>query len=395
MPIFSCVKPVNIQTRQRNRRSIPALFLAFFFSAFMATKVFFPISVHLLSLSSLIVLLLFHSLLNVVNGISDLEIQSMLSAFRSRGYNLFGNAIMTSDLRYQILDGSSFTFFAPSDSALFALDMTVTASEYVQTLRYHVALHRFTISTLHTLPSGIFLRSLLPRHDIYVQQPAGVPILLPESRFLTAAGIDIIVPDLYLSPNIAVHGLDGIFRIRAQIGVRKMGPPPRNESFPPRSTDWEDHEHLVPSPEFHQQLAGISPGSAPESPLASSPGVAGNISGDYSSPMITPAPVDGFMSITPSPDSYTTQPELTHVNYGESELESRPDVGFSGGYPVRKLAGKIFPMSVSSWEDDEGKWNAETTGRCLTADTWKFRSTSAVHQEFVVTSSNSFAFSVS
>ncbi|KAG4915362.1 hypothetical protein JHK87_052919 [Glycine soja] len=82
------------------------------------------------------------ALLMVANGVGvrsipNREFDSMLNTVRARGYDLFCNAIVTSDLKIDILSDANssrdaFTFFAPTDASLFALDMTLTASSYTR-----------------------------------------------------------------------------------------------------------------------------------------------------------------------------------------------------------------------------------------------------------------------
>ncbi|KAF8411615.1 hypothetical protein HHK36_004172 [Tetracentron sinense] len=148
-----------------------------------------------------------------VVGITDQELEILTSALRSNGYNLFSNAIATSDLRYQILAVDSFTFFSPIDSALFSLDMESDASEYVQTLRYHVVGRRLTMSDLRNLSSVSHLDTLLPNQGLLItnRRTALNGIL---SDAVTINGVPISTPDLFLGSSFAVHGLDGILSAR-------------------------------------------------------------------------------------------------------------------------------------------------------------------------------------
>ncbi|KAG5516134.1 hypothetical protein RHGRI_036996 [Rhododendron griersonianum] len=55
----------------------------------------------------------------------------MLTTLRTRDYTLFANAIFATNLFPDVLAVTSFTFFAPTDSSLHALDMAATAEDYV------------------------------------------------------------------------------------------------------------------------------------------------------------------------------------------------------------------------------------------------------------------------
>ncbi|KAI7979008.1 Fasciclin-like arabinogalactan protein 19 [Camellia lanceoleosa] len=135
----------------------------------------------------------------------------MLAVLRTRGYNLFCNVLTTSDLYFDLPAGTSFTVFVPTDSSLFALDMTSSASVYITALRYYIVPLRLSLADLQNLTSGSILPTLLPIHDIQVQRR-------PESENFTTNGVDV-VPGLFFGRNIAVHGLGGILSFRTQIGL--------------------------------------------------------------------------------------------------------------------------------------------------------------------------------
>uniref|UniRef100_A0A6N2L6Y6 FAS1 domain-containing protein n=1 Tax=Salix viminalis TaxID=40686 RepID=A0A6N2L6Y6_SALVM len=114
-------------------------------------------------------LLLLLSLLHQITTatLTDQQLELALLSLRSHGYTLFPNAISTSDLRFHLLNQTSnatstFTLFSPPDSLLFSVDLSSTASHYTKSLFLHVSPSRLSIS------------------------------------------------DLFLGPDIAVHGLDGI-----------------------------------------------------------------------------------------------------------------------------------------------------------------------------------------
>ncbi|KAI8030265.1 Fasciclin-like arabinogalactan protein 19 [Camellia lanceoleosa] len=144
--------------------------------------------------------------------ITEGELENVTRAMRMNGYTLFGNAIATSDLRYQILAGKSFTFFAPPDSNLFSLDISSDASHYVQSLRYHVSPLRLSISDLRNLSSfaAPYLHTLLPHHSLLIRTHNNLPTN-NAPLVTTVDGVRISYPDLcHGSRTFAVHGLDGI-----------------------------------------------------------------------------------------------------------------------------------------------------------------------------------------
>ncbi|GMP48939.1 hypothetical protein CsSME_00016112 [Camellia sinensis var. sinensis] len=108
----------------------------------------------------------------------------MLAVLRTRGYNLFCNKLTTSDLYFNLLAGTSFTVFVPTDSSLFALDMTSSASVYITALRYHIIPLRLSLADLQNLTSGSILPTLLPIHDIQVQRRPESESLLPMALML-------------------------------------------------------------------------------------------------------------------------------------------------------------------------------------------------------------------
>lgn len=286
-------------------------------------RLFFPVTL----LKILFIVLL--SLADGVNGIHEQDLQAMLSALRSRGYNLFGNAITTSDIHYEILSGSSFTFFAPTDSALFALDMTATASNYVQTLRCHIVPRRFSMANLRSLHSGSPLHTLIHHHDIHIAGRWS-----PDSYIITANGVDIVLPGLFYTRDIAVHGLGGIqiLHHRAQIGSPQAPPPFAN--FLPKSLD--KSPDLSPGPE--SSLDRISPISSPES-LYLSPvqQTLSPISTDASPPYQSPSPAQE--SPFPNPPEYGSRVDLTGPPFNDdlppmaSKFLAPAAASPEGGYP--------------------------------------------------------------
>ncbi|KAL7170834.1 hypothetical protein ACSBR2_035657 [Camellia fascicularis] len=103
----------------------------------------------------------------IVTAVPDEKLKSMLAVLRTRrGYNLFGNALTTSDLYFDLLARTPFTFFITTDSSLFALDMTSSASVYITALCYHIVPLQLSLADLRNLTFGSILPTLLPIRDI-------------------------------------------------------------------------------------------------------------------------------------------------------------------------------------------------------------------------------------
>ncbi|XP_071725633.1 uncharacterized protein [Rutidosis leptorrhynchoides] len=145
----------------------------------------------------------------IVTGIHEGELNVMFGVMRARGYHLFANAIATSDIHYDLRSDGNFTLFAPINSALFSLDMTMAASNYVTTVRYHVVPRRMSIADLLSLPPGSnSIPTLNSGQNIVVEQRRSLRSLI------TVGGVDIVVPGLYYGRDVAVHGLEGILEYR-------------------------------------------------------------------------------------------------------------------------------------------------------------------------------------
>uniref|UniRef100_A0A7N0RHS6 FAS1 domain-containing protein n=1 Tax=Kalanchoe fedtschenkoi TaxID=63787 RepID=A0A7N0RHS6_KALFE len=164
----------------------------------------------------------------VVDSTSTAELDATIAALRSHGYNLFANALTTSDILFELhanfttrdanasVARSSFTLFAPPDSTLFALDMTASALVYVQTLRCHIVPRRIAASELLLLQPGSCLPTLLPRREIRVQRR-----LLRRSIVIAVDGVNVVVPGMYYGEGVAVHGLAGALNFRSHVGARR------------------------------------------------------------------------------------------------------------------------------------------------------------------------------
>ncbi|PRQ19989.1 putative FAS1 domain-containing protein [Rosa chinensis] len=142
-------------------------------------------------------------------SISTREYESMQRVLRNHGYNLICNAMATSDLQYELLTlppNASFTVFAPTDASLFALDMIQTASYYIDTLRVHVVPLRFSVSDLRSISSGSILPTLLPYRALRLSTDP-----------LAVSGVDVVLPGLFYSRRVAVHGLGGIVSLSSVV----------------------------------------------------------------------------------------------------------------------------------------------------------------------------------
>ncbi|KAK9989174.1 hypothetical protein SO802_029413 [Lithocarpus litseifolius] len=268
-----------------------------------------------LTLGVVILLLSLPGGVKPVHCISTGDMESMLSALRARGYNLFSNAIATSDLQFDLLctnanantntnasngDDYFFTIFAPTDAALFALDMTQTAPFFTDTLRLHVVPKRLSFSQLQRLSSAN-LRTLLPSRDLHVTtrhlSPPPPPPSHPQHHHnrrrrvvvVSVNEIEVVFPGVYYGRYVAVHGLNGILTLR--------GPPQCSSSSPVRSvlpqlTDVCSNRNRTAPPPPPQGFRGYSPANSP-SYLGASPGLAPTIQSPESGNTASPSPSIG------------------------------------------------------------------------------------------------------
>lgn len=193
-------------------------------------------------------------LAGAVNSIPVGEFNSMLETLRFRGYDLFCNAIVTSDLQLDLLFARndtvyrSYTLFAPTDSSLFALDMTETASSYTDSLRFHVVRRRLAVDDLLRLSDGSSLPTLLSNRYLNVTRR-------PDSGSVAVNGVDIVFPDLFRGSHVVVHGLAGIITLRSDpaTGVVSGSPVSSSDSssltsFPPRTGSGQSENSPAVSP---------------------------------------------------------------------------------------------------------------------------------------------------
>ncbi|KAM0025501.1 putative FAS1 domain-containing protein [Helianthus debilis subsp. tardiflorus] len=262
----------------------------------------------------------------VVTAVPEREYHSMLAALRFRGYHLFANAITTTDLHYDIINGDNFTFFAPIDSALYALDMTLSAGDYTMVLRFHCVPHRLTLTDLRTLFYGsTSVTSLVPGHEIHVMNPLTLrsPIMIE--------GVDIAVPGLFYGAHVAVHGLEGVMDFRslrdtinsssvtanlmqnhAQINIHGDLHAPSYEVVDPVAPTVHSHSHAPPH--RHKVLDSVAPATVhsdahalPHKHKVLVPGTPTAVHGDVQAPphkhkvldTVTPTTVHGDLHAPP------------------------------------------------------------------------------------------------
>lgn len=204
-----------------------------------------------------------------VSSIPTQELDAMLSVVRAQGYNLFSNAITTSDLYLDLLTAApnaSFTLFAPTDSSLFAIAMTQSASAYTATLRYHCLPRRFSLFDLNRLPSQVPIQTLLPSQ--YVSLTRRLRGSSSDAIFVN--GVNIVLPGLYYSRHVAVHGLEGILSLHSQIQFPYYSLPPLSpflpsapSSFPPK----ENRDFTGPAADRSIGISSVFPPLSPSNSL--------------------------------------------------------------------------------------------------------------------------------
>ncbi|XP_039139373.1 fasciclin-like arabinogalactan protein 19 [Dioscorea cayenensis subsp. rotundata] len=183
-----------------------------------------------------LLLLALTALFTVAAALSEPELDAALSALNARGYTLFGKAITASDIRFELLHipNGTYTLFAPTDAALFALDMASPAWLYVRSLRRHIALRRLPNHLLSVLPPGYRLPTLLPQRSLRISRRLPGP-------FITADDVDVVLPAVFHGPDLVAYGLGGIIPPRHPTDLFLSGSHPRSTDLPnppSRSNDW-------------------------------------------------------------------------------------------------------------------------------------------------------------
>ncbi|KAE9599355.1 putative FAS1 domain-containing protein [Lupinus albus] len=297
-----------------------------------------------------ITILLVMKCLTVNSIISSTEFDSMVETLRVGGYNLFCNAILTSDLQFDLQDSNlnnSFTFFAPTDSSLFALDMTLTASSYTDTLRFHVIPRRLSLPQLRLLPHGYTLPTLLQHRHVSITRPDG-PVI-------AVNGVHVLFPALFYGRDVAVHGLAGILRLRSDVLDQGSGssyssspslppviPPirsPDRRNFVPRSSPQSHSPVPTPVPKFvlfnitrrrgsaHSPVASPAPSPFAVRRKAEAPSPANIIA---HAPVVSLVPVNISIIHAPEPDTNRRfyppaySPAVSPSRFPDSKISSPP-----------------------------------------------------------------------
>lgn len=238
---------------------------------------------------------LLHTFINkvVITAVPDREYYSMLTALRFRGYHLFANAISTTDLHSDIINGNNFSFFAPIDSALYALDMNISAADYTTALRFHGVLnHRLSLQDLQMLRYGsIPFDTLVPGYQIHILNL--IRFQLP----ITVEGVNIALPGLYYGTHIVVHGLESIIDFRSMIDSKNLSSNLKNN---------------------HRRVAH-APSSRIEDPVAVTPSRSTIVTG-----IASPVPSSAVSLSHRQPETYfesTTHPREEHLSIGNGTDE--------------------------------------------------------------------------
>ncbi|KAK9167074.1 hypothetical protein Scep_002265 [Stephania cephalantha] len=330
---------------------------------------------------ALTLLLLLHLHVFSLNGtffahaIPESELQEMLSALRSRGYNLFANAITASDLRFDVLAGQQFTFFAPTDSALFALDMKATASSYLSSLSLHIVpRRRLTAADLRSFATARssssarppILRTLLPNRSVRLSVSMKRS---PASYVIFVDGVAVAVPGLFYGLHVAVHGLDGILSRKSSV-LDLSAPSPSDEDLSSGGGAVganDDGGFSSPSNDVNlispvvQDLRAAAAAPVVQPPMMKSPEFASS-GGGFPVPEIQPTlvrypyvmlPVDG----SPRPEVHppmTTSPDVMSPSNGFPASVVQPPVMSSPGMmspaelygPIRSpVESPVLPVS--------------------------------------------------
>ncbi|KAI3788976.1 hypothetical protein L2E82_01759 [Cichorium intybus] len=207
-----------------------------------------------LSISTALLLIIFINTV-LVSAVPEPEYYAMLSALRFRGYHLFANAITTTDLHYDILSGSDFTFFAPIDSALYSLDMSMSAADYTMALRFHGVPHRLSLPELRMLPYGSHVASNSTRDHAHEDEAA--PTNLTNLTKVHTPPSPMTAPSPQPPSNSNINNT-------VAVPVAAMPPPSSSIAASPVLVP---QTSIVPSPSISTEIQGISlPGAPPHRP---------------------------------------------------------------------------------------------------------------------------------
>ncbi|KAL1203570.1 Fasciclin-like arabinogalactan protein 19 [Cardamine amara subsp. amara] len=181
------------------------------------------------------------------------ELERAISILRVRGRALFANAIITSDLLFDLLSVDSLTLFAATDSMLFSIDMTHSLPFYISTLRLHSVPLRLPLSELRSLPNASSLPTLLPSHRLLLTKPSSSKS--NDSFFLD--GVQLLLPSLFDGQHIAVHGLADLLPLTS--------PPSSNRLVVDSSAEspWYVSSRFSPAPEPYFAFWDRTPAESP------------------------------------------------------------------------------------------------------------------------------------
>ncbi|ESQ35290.1 hypothetical protein EUTSA_v10009974mg [Eutrema salsugineum] len=189
-------------------------------------------------------------------GVPLEELERAITVLRIRGRALFANAIITSDLLFDLLSVESLTLFAPTDSMLFDLDMTHSFSFYVSTLRLHSVPLRLPFSDLRSLPNASSLPTILPSHHLLLTKPSSSN----DSIFID--GVHLLLPGLFYGQHLAVHGLADLLSLKALPSPELfVALPPVVDS--PAESPWIVGSRFSPAPEPYFAFLGRTPAESP------------------------------------------------------------------------------------------------------------------------------------
>ncbi|KAJ0247976.1 Fasciclin-like arabinogalactan protein 19 [Hirschfeldia incana] len=221
-------------------------------------------------------------------GVPLEEFERAITVLRVRGRALFANAIITSDLLFDLLSVESLTLFVPTDSMLFDLDMTHPSYFYVSTLRLHSVPLRLPFSDLRSLPNATSLPTLLPSHHIRLTRPSSSS---SSNDSILIDGVPVLLPGLFYGEHLAVHGLAGIISLATpsspELSVVDLPPPVVDSPHPVVDSPAESpyYSRFSPAPQPYDYFLGLSPAESPRvEDVSPSPWGEEMIAGDEGAP---------------------------------------------------------------------------------------------------------------
>ncbi|GJP62169.1 hypothetical protein CLOP_g19261 [Closterium sp. NIES-67] len=142
--------------------------------------------------------------------------QQMVAKLKTRGFSTTLAAWKTSGLNNtlkEILPTSKMTIFAPINSAFNKLTGSFQYSELkknpkalLQVMAYHVSKQRFYDSTLQALPVKTQLATIDYKFVLVKTRTKPASFSKPGA----VGGLKIVAPDLYVDPQVIVHGVDTV-----------------------------------------------------------------------------------------------------------------------------------------------------------------------------------------